>query len=95
MNCHLPVSLLQCNAPLMSPGTFRSEGLPLLSPLNVQGDEIPAVSKDKEDEAAVSGVRISELADPPLCLGNVKDLETGRALLLSIGMKKVMPRPSG
>mmetsp|Transcript_240 Transcript_240/g.756 ORF Transcript_240/g.756 Transcript_240/m.756 type:complete len:324 (-) Transcript_240:185-1156(-) len=45
--------------------------------------------------SGVYGVRMEDLADPPLEQGSVGDLNTGKALLLSVSMQKVMPRPSG
>ena len=43
----------------------------------------------------VCGVRIGDLGDPPISVGRVQDLSSGKALLLSLNMQKVMPRPSG
>eukprot|EP00951_Prasinocladus_malaysianus_P003898 scaffold27586_cov22-Prasinocladus_malaysianus.AAC.1 len=43
----------------------------------------------------VRGVRVSELLDPPISSGLPGDLRGGRALLLSVSVLKVMPKPSG
>eukprot|EP00873_Tetraselmis_striata_P024794 jgi/Tetstr1/445058/TSEL_032863.t1 len=40
-------------------------------------------------------IHADELADPPVCLGCAADLAGGRALLMTVGMQKVMPRPTG
>lgn len=55
--------------------------------------EVPSV--DSAEDATMYGVKLEELADPPIKIGTPSDLNGGKALLLSVSMQKVMPRPSG
>jgi hypothetical protein len=40
-------------------------------------------------------VNADELLDPPVTAGCAADLNSGRSLLMVVGMQKIMPRPTG